>query len=77
MQAIDFDQRTHKIAENQPQYLTLPAHISEDGRVTTCWEPTEEERAAIANGANIFLECMTFNRPLQPLRMSLDAPQTS
>ena len=31
------------VGENNPEYNTLPAHISTDGVITTCWEMTDEE----------------------------------
>lgn len=54
-------------ATNQPQYRPLVARRIPDGTLTTLWQLTDEERQAVANGANIYLELMTFNRPLQPV----------
>ncbi len=45
-------------AEDQPEYLVLSR-----------WPLTSEQRAAIAAGADIYLELLTFNRPLQPIVM--------
>jgi hypothetical protein len=57
-------------AKDQPQYLQLPALKSTrpDGRILTRWKLTDEERAAVASGADLFLEVSTFGQPLQPLR---------
>lgn len=66
-------------AKAQPEYLPLPAAIVDrDGAqtVVTRWQFTDEERAAIANGADLYLEMLTFGSPLQPLRFVVgDAPE--
>lgn len=56
-------------AKNQPEYMPLPALVSEDKRriVTTRWELTAKDRAEIAAGADVFISLMTFGHPLQPL----------
>jgi hypothetical protein len=56
-------------AENQPEYDTLPSLRSLDGRVTSRWTFTDEERRKIAEGADILLTLYTFNKPLQPIQM--------
>jgi hypothetical protein len=59
------------IAKDQPEYLPLRALCSQlpAGMVLTRWTPDERQRAAIAVGADIFLESMTFKMPLQPILM--------
>lgn len=60
-------------AANQPQYLPLRTLSSDDRerRVLSRWALTPEAKAAIANGADIFLELMTFKRDLQPIRLAV------
>jgi hypothetical protein len=57
-------------AKDQPEYLPLPALKSKhsDGRILTRWKLTAAERAALAKGADLFLEVLTFRQPLQPVR---------
>lgn len=55
------------VAANQEEYQTLPSRIDAQGAVTTLWEFTPEERAAIADGKNLYFELLTFNRGLQPM----------
>lgn len=74
MKAINFPESTHVFAKDQPQYLQLPAHKSGDGVVTTCYELTWKERFAILCGAKVWLQTLTFNKPLQPQRLTLDKP---
>ncbi len=51
-------------------YQPLPARISEDGlyQVYTRWQLSDEEREALAAGADLMLSQMTFGQALQPLR---------
>lgn len=72
------------IARDQPEYIPLPAlsividlgGVAVPG-ILTRWRPTDEERAALANGADIWLETMTFGDPLQPIRLSVECPITT
>lgn len=60
-------------AEDQPEYKALRALRSRDraGRVLTRWPLTAEQRQAIANGADLFVEVVTFNQPLQPIAVAV------
>jgi len=71
MKPIYFKGGNATYAKTQEQYLNLPAHKSSEGIVTTCWELTFKERLKILFGSYIFLKVHTFNKPLQPLKMSL------
>lgn len=52
----------------------LPGATRQGERLSR-WTLTPEQREAIANGADIFLELLTFNTPMQPIRMAVgDAP---
>jgi hypothetical protein len=74
MKAIQFPEATHVFAKNQAEYLQLPAHKTPDGIVTSCYELTLKERFAILFGAKVWLSIMTFNKPLQPQRLTLERP---
>lgn len=52
----------------------LPILRSTDGRLISRWTFTDEERAAIAGGADLFLTTMTFNNPFQPVMLEVGAP---
>lgn len=64
-------------AEGQPQYRLLPAVRldSDDRRVISCWSLTDDERAAIANGADLYLQQLTFGIDLQPILPTIGLPQ--
>lgn len=59
------------IAKNQPEYLPLPSLVSADGRVVSRWKLTEEERVAVANGADLFLTVTTHQARLQPVMLQI------
>jgi len=58
-------------AADQPQYIPLRTLRANGhmGGVISRWTLTPEQRKAVANGADIFLELSTFHEPLQPIRM--------
>lgn len=62
-------------AKDQPQYESLPARRTADGRVITEWMLTDEERWRISHGENIRLTVLTFNGPLQPVILAVTSEQ--
>jgi hypothetical protein len=71
MQPVDFEGRNVIFAKDQSPYLPLPAHRTEDGLVTTCWEFTFRERLRVLFGIPLLLVQATFNSPLQPVMLSI------
>ena len=55
-------------AENQPEYIPLPAFVnkSAEGEVITCWNLSFKERLRVLFKGEIWLSLMTFNKPLTP-----------
>ena len=50
----------------------IPIRALIDGtRHLTRWTPTEEQRKAIAAGADLYVESLSFGRPLQALRLTV------
>jgi hypothetical protein len=60
-------------AENQPEYLPLPAVISEiNPNVTvTEWELDKDEKSILNAGGHLFLQQMNFGQPLQPVNLQV------
>lgn len=54
-----------EIAKHQPEYLTLPALVYQDGKILTEWRFTEEERSAIARGENLRLWIWSSGAPIK------------
>lgn len=61
-------------AKHQPEYEPLPASRSLDGEVVTCWKLNWRSRLAVLFGANFYITLLTFNKPLTPLRVSVEKP---
>jgi len=74
MKIIKFKECNAVYAENQPQYLPLPSHKTSDGVVTSCWRLSIKERLWVLFSGRIFLQVLTFNNPLQPLKMNVANP---
>ena len=58
-------------AKDQPEYNPLPVIRNRQGVVLSGWKLTDQEREAIAAGADILLSVWTFHQPLQPLLMEI------
>ena len=56
-------------AEDQPEYIPLPVFRENDGCVTSCWKLTFKERVRVLFGGCVFLSQLTFNEPLQPVKL--------
>ncbi len=76
MKIIRFKECNAVYAKNQQEYLDLPSHKSDDGCATSCWGLSFLERLKVALTGKIFLSVLTFNNPLQPLKMSVNNPLT-
>ena len=57
-------------AKDQPQYIPLPALKFQDGLVVTRWGLSFWERVNILFGGSVYLGLLTYNNPLQPIRIS-------
>ena len=77
MEILRFNECNVTYAKDQPEYLQLPAMRKEDGEIVTCWKPSIIERIKILFTGKIWLNILTFNKPLQPLKMSGNKPFTS
>lgn len=75
MQNTDFEAANHTL-ERPPGWdedecddlqIMVGRHPMNDGKtaiaLVSCWQPTEQERKAIANGANIYLHVLARKHP--------------
>lgn len=74
MYPVEFKEQNCVIAKDQPQYLPLPCHKTEEGQVISCWKFTFRERLKNFIWKSLWLSILTFNSPLQPQRPSIDHP---
>ena len=72
MEPIKFKGMNKTYAKHQPEYIPLPVCREDDGKVTSVWELTDDERKMIADGAKVCLCQSTFNQPLQPVNLWVD-----
>jgi len=74
MKPVKFKGHNIVFAENQPEYLPLPAFKSDEGVVVTCWELTFKERVKAFLTGRFYFQQLTFNSPLQPQLPSIENP---
>ena len=72
MSPIEFEGQNVVYAKDQPEYLPLPAHKSPQGTVTSCWKLMWRERMSVLFCGRVYLTLLTFNEPLQPIRMATE-----
>jgi hypothetical protein len=75
MRAIKFKEATNNVAENQPEYITLPAFYGQLGEhpkqtgLVTCWELSLEEIENVNRYGKIWHTQLTFGEPMQPIML--------
>lgn len=79
MKAIEFPEVNVRIAENQPEYETLPVHVNVQpfvSEVTMCFELTEEEKQQVAESGHIWQTVLQpHGSNFHPIRMSTLKPE--
>lgn len=72
MKPIDFKEQNVVLAENQPEYQSLPALKIEghEGQVTSCWGLSFTERLRVLFTGKIWVSLLSFNKPLTPSFLS-------
>jgi hypothetical protein len=75
MQAIEFDEVNCVFAKDQDEYTELPAYLSKDGEMVSCFKLSPLELAKINESGLLWVSVLTFNNPLQPLLLSTDKPE--
>lgn len=68
-QATEFKGQNVIFAKDQPQYNPLPAFRDSNGLVITCHKFSPEEIEEINKTGCCYLSMLTFNQPLQPVRI--------
>ena len=66
MKPVDFEGSNVVMGKGQPEYIPLPAYRDDEGKVTSVWELTDEERQLIADGAKVCTCLSTFGHSIQP-----------
>ena len=72
MKAVEFEGSNCIYAEDQEEYLNLPAFKNNAGDVLSCWEPNDEELETINKTKRVYLFQKTFNQALQPACLTVE-----
>lgn len=78
MKAIKFPEANKNVAEDQDEYITLPAYVGVLNNETntvgsvSVFELTEEEILKLARGGKLIHSMLTFGMPQQPFNMAVD-----
>ena len=74
MKPIKFKEQNCTFAENQPEYLPLPAFKddTEEGQVISCWKLSFKERLKILFTGRLWVCLLTFRKPLTPSFLTVD-----
>lgn len=77
MNLIKFPEVNIVYAENQPEYLPLPAfkYYDKEGTIVCCWKLTPEEIKKVSETGEIWHNILTFGNDLQPQLLSTDKPE--
>lgn len=76
MKILDFPGRNIVYAEDQPEYLPLPALRlgNAEGEIICCWGLTWRERLRLLLTGRIWHSVFTFHQPLQPQLLTIEKP---
>ncbi len=69
-----FEDHDTVFGKDQLEYLPLPAHVEGDGTITTRWKLSWRERFRIMWTGDMWLQIMTFNLPVQPVKLTTQCP---
>lgn len=77
MKPVEFPGVNVVFAKDQPEYVPLPAmKVPNDpqGLIITKWQLSPDELKRIQETGTIHLSVLTFNKPLQPVLLTVDLP---
>lgn len=76
MQIVDFKERTVIIAEDQPEYIPVPAHQVKDPQGTTFFRVQfdADELAELNRTGGFWMSQLTFNKPFTPFMVYAKHP---
>lgn len=74
MKPVKFKHQNVVYAENQPEYMPLPALKIEgnEGIVVSCWKLSFKEKVMVLFSGRVWLSLWSFNQALTPSLLSVD-----
>lgn len=68
MELKEFKEVNVRVAENQPEYITIPAFVNpKEGSITFCFELDQSERERIMDTGEIWFTQLTGGGKMQPV----------
>lgn len=74
MKPVNFKQQNCVFAKDQKDYKPLPAFMTKDGMVVSCWRLSFAERLRVLLGGRVWVVIHTFNKSLQPQWLQTHSP---
>lgn len=74
---VEFAGANVVFAKDQPEFLPLPAHVAEDGAVTSCWKLTPEELAEVQRTGCVYVGQLIYGQALQFQWVAAAPPDTT
>ena len=74
MRPIKFKESDRVFAEDQEEYIDLPAWMGPNGEVITCWKLSFMERLTVLFMGVVWVRKLTFRKPLQPMFLQTENP---
>ena len=74
MKALEFKECNRVYAKDQPEYVNLPCYAESNGTITVCMQLENDEVDKVRKARVLYLKMLTFNNPLQPVRVTLYKP---
>ncbi len=72
MKPGEFPEVNLRIAENQPEFVTLPANYNKQtGAIVYCFELTQQEAEVVMAEKRIYFKQMIGKGPMQPIHPSV------
>lgn len=69
---VEFEEVNVKIAEDQEEYQTVPAHWNgKEGSIVYCFKLTQGEIDEIVETRKVYFKQLTFGKPMQPVHPSV------
>ena len=64
------------VAENQQEYNTLPVLHCGDGVIVSRWELDDKDLAEINKSRSVYVYMHTFGKPVTPILLQTERPET-
>jgi len=79
MKPVKFKGSNCVYAEDQEEYLSLPAykHGDEFGSISSCWQLSLRERLKVLFTGRIYSTLLSFGKPLIPQRLDVYSPTSN